>query len=301
MKSGSHITSTLIPVPRFSGALALSCLMLLASCNLFSKKQSQTDEPVVARVYDSYLYLSEIREMIPPGTDSKDSVLMVRNFIDNWIKRQTILHKAESNLDDEKKDVEQRLEEYRNSLITYIYESELVEQKLDTTVSDEEIEQYYQENQRNFELKDNIVKVVYLKVKKNAPKLQKVRGWYRSSNAKDREQLEDYCFQFGSDFHLDDQTWLPFDEVLKKVPITTYDKESYLRNNRFVETEDSSFYYFVRFSDMQIRESISPLSFVRDDIRNLILNKRKLELIREMEKSVYNEALKKNEIEIFMQ
>ena len=85
------------------------------------------------------------------------------------------------------------------------------------------------------------------------------------------------------------------------MPITTYDKESYLRNNRFVETEDSSFYYFVRFSDMQIRESISPLSFVRDDIRNLILNKRKLELIREMEKSVYNEALKKNEIEIFMQ
>jgi hypothetical protein len=297
-----NISAYTKPLPRIAGALALSAVVLgMFSCGKFGSKKSDSEEPAVARVHDTYLYLSEVKEMIPANTGKEDSILLVRNFIENWIKRQVILHKAESNLDDEKKDVEQRLQEYRNSLITYIYESELIEQRLDTTVTDEEIEQYYQENQRNFELKDNIVKVLYFKVKKNAPKIAKVRGWYRSQNTRDRALLEDYCFQFASDFHLDDETWLPFDEVMKKVPIKTYDKESFLRNNRFVETEDSTYYYFVRFSDMQIRESISPLSFVRDDIRNLILNKRKLELIREMEQAVYNEALKKNEIEIYMQ
>ncbi|MBL0340496.1 MAG: hypothetical protein IPP71_05975 [Bacteroidetes bacterium] len=205
--------------------------------------------------------------MISPGTTKEDSALLANSFIQNWIRQQAILHKAETNLDDEKKDVEQKLEEYRNSLITYIYETELIRQKLDTVVSDQEIEKYYQENQRNFELKDNIIKVLYLRVKKDAPKIKKVKEWYKSTNSKERLLLEGYCYQFASDFHLDDETWLLFDELLKKVPIKTYDKESFLRNNRYIEMEDSTNLYLVNIKDMKIRESLSPLSFVKDDIR----------------------------------
>ena len=237
--------------------------------------------------------------MITPGTSKEDSVLMANSYIQSWIKQQVILHKAETNLDDEKKDVELKLEEYRNSLITYVYETELIRQRLDTIVSNEEIEKYYNDNQRNFELKDNIIKVLYLKVKKNAPKIKKVTDWYRSTNSKDRLKLEEYCYQYATDFHLDDDTWLLFDELLKKVPIKTYDKEAFLRNNRFIEMEDSTDIYFVNIKDMKIRESLSPMSFVQDDIRVLIINKRKLSLIKEMEKAAYEEALQKNEFEIY--
>lgn len=256
-------------------------------------------EESVARVHDRYLYRSEIADLITPGTTLEDSSILVNSYIRNWIKKQLILHRAEQNLDEEKKDVEQQLIEYRNSLITYIYESELIRQKLDTVVTDEEIEKYYNDNQRNFELRDNIIKVLYLKVKKTAPKIRKVKEWYKSSSAKDRKQLEEYCYQYASDFHLDDETWLLFDELLKKVPIKTYDKEAFLKNNRFIEIEDSSDLYLVNIRDMKIRESMSPLSFVKDDIRVLIINKRKLDLIREMEQSTYDEALKKNEFEIY--
>lgn len=202
-------------------------------------------------------------------------------------------------MDDEKKNVEQKLVEYRNSLITYIYESELIRQKLDTVVSDEEILKYYEENKRNFELKDNIIKVLYLRVKKDAPKIKKVKDWYKTGNQKDRVQLEEYCYQYASDFHLDDDTWLLFDDLLKKVPIKTYDKEAYLKNNRYIEIEDSTDLYLVNIREMKIRESLSPLSFVRDDIRVLIINKRKLDLIREMENTTYEDALRKNEFEIY--
>lgn len=285
----------LIGATVFSGLLTL----LFAGCDRISQVQHAVPEEAVARVHDEYLYRSDLSKIILPGTTPEDSAIVVNSYIQNWIKKQLVLHRAESNLDDEKKNVEQKLTEYRNSLITYIYESELIRQKLDTVVSDEEILKYYEENSRNFELKDNIIKVLYLRVKKDAPKIKKVKEWYKSGNRKDRTQLEQYCFQYASDFHLDDETWLHFDELLKKVPIKTYDKEAYLKNNRFIEIEDSTFLYLVNIREMKIRESLSPLSFVRDDIRVLIINKRKLDLIREMENTTYEEALRKNEFEIY--
>ncbi len=289
-------------LPRNSGAMALTALLALAlsSCESTSTKGKESaPEDAVARAYDQYLYKEDIRNLVSSETSKSDSTQVVNNFILSWVKQQVVLHKAEMNLDDEKKDVEEKLEEYRNSLITYVYETELIRQRLDTIVSDEEVEKYYNSHKQNFELKDNIIKVLYLKVRKDAPKLSKAREWYRSSTSKDRLRLEEYCYQYASDFHLDDDTWLLFDELLKRVPIRTYDKESFLRNNRFVETSDSSHVYLVNIKDMMIRDSMSPLSFVKDDIRVLIINKRKLSLIQEMEKAAYEEALKKNEFEIF--
>ncbi len=302
MISNTVISSAIKSLPRSTGALALSGLVFfftLSSCGYLKKRDSDKPDAAVARAYDKYLYSEDISRMITPGTSNEDSIMMANSFIQSWIKQQVVLHKAETNLEDEKKDVEKKLEEYRNTLITYIYETELVRQRLDTIVSDQEIEKYYQDNQRNFELKDNIIKVLYLKVKKDAPKVKKVKEWYRSENNKDRLKLEEYCYQFASDFHLDDETWLLFDELLKKVPIKTYDKETFLRNNRFIEMEDSTDLYLVNIRDMKIKESLSPLSFVKDDIRVLIINKRKLSLIKEMEKASYDEALQKNEFEIY--
>jgi hypothetical protein len=289
-----------LTLPRLSGAMILTALTLtVCSCNYLGKWKVEQPNDAVARVHDKFLYMDDIRTLITPGTSGEDSVLLVNNFIQSWVKQQVILHKAETNLDEEKKDVEKKLTEYRSSLITYIYETELIRQRLDTVITDREIEKFYLDNQRNFELKDNIIKVLYLKVKRDAPKIKKVREWYRSTSSKDRLLLEEYCYQFASDFHLDDETWLLFDELLKKVPIKTYDKEAFLRNNRYIEIEDSTDIYFVNIKDMKIRESLSPLSFVRDDIRNLIINKKKLSLIQEMEKSAYEEALKKNNFEIY--
>jgi hypothetical protein len=143
------------------------------------------------------------------------------------------------------------------------------------------------------------VKALYVKVRKNAPKVNQVRNWYKSDLAKDRKLLTDYCNQYASDFMQDDTTWHSFDELLKKIPSKIFDKESFLRNNTTLEAEDSTDYYFIKIREYKMRESQSPLSFVQDDIRVMIVNKKKLDLIREAEKAIYDEALKKNEFEIF--
>jgi hypothetical protein len=290
------------PLTTFPWKLLLltGCLFLLGtSCK---KKSAETpgSERVIARVYDRYLYADALRNLVPPGTSKNDSLTIIRSYVDNWIKQQSVLKRAEDNLDEERKDVEKQLEEYRNSLITYIYESELVKQKLDTSITEQEIEKYYNDHPNNFQLKNNILRVLYFKLPKTAPKMDKVRNWYKSEQEKDRKQLEEYCYQFASDYYFNDEEWIQFDEILKKVPIRTYDQEQFLRNNRFIEIPDSNTVFFVNIKGFKIKESLSPLSFERDNIRNLIINKRKLDLINAMEKDAYDDAIQQKEIESWL-
>lgn len=275
----------------------VSLFFLIASCNVFRDEENKKE--IVARAYTKYLYKSDLKGLIAAGTNKQDSALIIKNYIDNWIRLQVILNKAETNLAEDQKNVDKKLEDYRNSLITFAYEKELVEQKLDTVVSDTEIEEYYRNNQSDFELKDNIIKVLYLKLEKSSPKIDKIKQWYKSDNPKDRALLEDYCHQYAINFFLDDNTWLLFDDLLKEIPIKTYDKEQFLKNNRFVEIVDSSTIYFVHIKGFKIKNSLSPLSFEKDNIKNVILNQRKLKLIQEMEKKTYLEALNNKDFETY--
>jgi hypothetical protein len=262
-------------------------------------KQPDTAPHAVARVYDQYLYLSDLANIVPAGTSPKDSSRIINNYINNWIRETLIIRKAQQNIGDFSKEMEKQLSDYKNSLITYAYEKELVSQKLDTIVSDEETEAYYNNNKGNFELKDNIIKVNYIKVNRKAPYLEKLKKWYKSDIAKDREALNSYCYQFAENFYLDDNTWLLFDDLLKEIPIETYNKELFLQNNRFVEVEDSANYYFVNIKGFKVKNSISPLAFEKQNIKNIILNKRKLELINGMKNNIYKEALDKKDFEIY--
>ncbi|MCX6296463.1 MAG: peptidyl-prolyl cis-trans isomerase [Bacteroidetes bacterium] len=269
----------------------------LFSCN--SSPDKDIDRVAIARANNVFLYLDDIKDIVPQGTLSKDSIELIKKYIDNWIHESLVIQKAESNLSDEQKNVEKQLRDYRNSLITYSYEKELVKQKLDTVVSDKEIEEYYNNNQDDFELKDNIIKVVYVKVDKKTPGIEKLKKWYKSDNAKDKEQLESYCHQFAVNFYLDDSSWLLFDDLLKEIPIQTYNKELFLQNNHFVEVSDSLNSYFVNIKGFKVKNSLSPLSFEKENIENIILNKRKLQLIIKMKEDVYNDAANNNKIEIY--
>ena len=156
-------------------SLFILLILQLSACSYF-KRDSTEGKDAVARAYDYFLYPEDLQGLVPVGASREDSVAIIKNYIDNWFRQKVVLRKAERNLDDEKKDVEKKLEEYRNSLLTYAYETELVRQKLDTVINEEEIAQFYKNNQDNFELKDNIIKVIYLRLNKKSPKLNKVKA-----------------------------------------------------------------------------------------------------------------------------
>ncbi|TXB65455.1 hypothetical protein FRY74_08510 [Vicingus serpentipes] len=266
------------------------------SCNLFEEK---IEENAIARVQNKILFDSELKEVIPFDASTEDSLLIANNYIQKWIKQNLILEKAELNLKSEQKNFTKQLEDYRNTLVIYTYEGELINQRLDTNVSDQEIKLYYEQNEHNFDLKDDIVKVRYLKVTKQAPNIKKIRKYYKSTKAEDVEQLKEFSHQFAEKFHLNENEWILFDEVLKEVPINVSDKSGYLKNVKYTEIEDSLSYYFVYFKDYKLETDVSPLSFEKKNIKNIIINRRKLELVSKMKQELYQEALQKKEFEIY--
>jgi len=276
--------------------IAIILLVLLCSCGYFHKSKKGD---AVAKAYDKYLYLADLKGIIPPGTDKKDSISITKNFINNWIRQQILIHQAESNLPDDQKDFTEQLESYRNSLIIYQYETELIKQKLDTIISKQEIEKYYKDNQSNFVLRQNIVQANWVRVKPGFKGEAKLKKMLVSNRGNDKNKLEEFCQKNASDFSLDDGKWISFDELIKTIPIKTTDQEAYLKKNSVIELKDSLFVYYVVFKNYKTGESTSPLSFEEKNIREIILNKRRLQLVDKMQNEVFEKALKKNDFEIY--
>jgi len=266
------------------------------SCSFF---EQESEGVVIARVEKKQLFLSDVDGVVPEGVDSKDSLLLINNYIHNWIKENLILHKAELNLKQSQKDVKRQLEDYRNSLIIYAYEKELIRQKLDTNITENEINQFYQANKQNFELRDDIVKVRYLKVAKNAPQIKKIRKVYKSSKEEDVMKLNEYAHQFSEKFFLNDSLWILFDELRKEVPIKVVDRKSFFKNVKHLELEDSLSYFFVYINDYRLKQDVAPLMFEKSNIKNIIINKRKLNLLNTVKSDLYQQALLNKDIEIY--
>lgn len=274
--------------------LFLMASICLSSCSSWMKEEDK----LIAEVYDYKLYASDIMDIVPKGTSEKDSTVMVQGFIDSWIRKYLIIHQAEYNLTSEQMDFEQKLEDYRNSLIIYAYESELINQKLDTVVTESEIQAYYRQNRPDFELKYNVVKAVYVVLPIDSKKkamFRKLLDTRRFSN----DSLENFAGKYALSYYNGYRNWIRFDDLLTQVPIKTYNQELFLRDNRFIEIDDKPFSYLVLIHDFIIAESLSPLDMERENIRNILINKRKRELISQMHKNIYEKAVKDNAFKIY--
>ncbi len=276
--------------------LIILLLVLLTGCSTFFKKKT---ERLLARVNDEYLYESDLKGVIPPNTLPKDSLILAKSFIDNWVRQNLIVDQAQKNLTADQMDFTKQLESYKNSLMVFEYENALVRQKLDTIITEDDITNYYDSNQKNFLLKDNIVRIQYVKLPLKSPQVRQFRSLLNSERSEDKVNLANLSEKYAADFFLDDQNWILFRDVLKEVPIKTYDQEDFLRNHRDIETQDSLFTYLVKIRDFKIKESISPLSFEKERIRNILLNKRKVDLINKMHQEIYDDALKHSKFEVY--
>jgi len=280
-------------------ALLFLVFATLTGCN-YLRRKFHTDEPVLARAGNEYLYLSDIKGVVPKGTPPADSVLMVKNYIDMWLRNRVVLRYAEKNLDASEKDFSRQIEDYRNSLLIYTYETKLIRQKLDTVVSMQEIEEYYEKNKDIFKLRDNIVKMIYFRLSIDSVKAAQVaRKMLEADTITNFDQLEQFCLRRTSAYVVSLNSWYSFSDLQKLAPIVTYNEELFLKNNRLIELTDDRWRYMIRIYSFLTREATSPLSFEIENIRTLILNSRKQALLNQMRNELYERALRKKEIEIF--
>ena len=273
----------------------LLLLLIITSCN--SPQISQ--DTIVAKVNDQTLFLSQVEEVVPNNSTKEDSIIISDSYINQWVKKQLMISKAELNLSAKEKDVSNMVEDYRSSLIIHKYLQLMVKQKLDTTITTEEIQKYYDQYKSNFTLNKNIIKALYIKIKKPVPNLKDVKKLYRSKKQGDMDRLEDYCFQNATKFDNFNLQWIYSQNLLNKIPIQIDKEELFLSKNKYFEAQDSIYHYFVNIQDFQLKNTLAPLIFVREDIRQIIRNKRKLQFIKNLEDNIFRDAQAKNEYKIY--
>ena len=270
--------------------------LLIQGCTLF--KGERQEEPV-ARVFEQYLYPSDLSDAIPGGSSVQDSMILTERYIDTWVKDQLLLHRAEQELTEDQKDFQKQMEEYYRSLLIYTYRQKLLQQKLDTVVSEEEVNAYYQENRSNFILAEDVIKGTFIKVSLAAPRISELRRWSRSGSAEDLDQMEKYSLSYAEKFSNFSDTWVYFSSFSMQIPMQISQPSTYLRYNRNIETSDDAYRYFIHVADHLPEGEVAPLEMVSDDITSIILNKRKIEFFQELEQIVYHDGVSRNQFEIY--
>ncbi|WP_318641020.1 hypothetical protein [Flavobacterium ardleyense] len=278
--------------------LLTSVLILLAtSCNYFTK---EIKTEAIARVGDEYLFVEDIINLVPAGSSKADSIQIVESFINRWASQKLMIAKAELNLrDSDKMEFDNLVEQYKVDLYTKAYIEELVKQTIDTSVSVEELKEYYTSNKDNFRTSEALLKLRYIHLQNDNPKYEIIKQKFFDYNKKDRQFWETYKLQF-KDFALNDSVWVEMNQVYKKLPfVTPENRDTYIAAGKSIQYRDSLDMYLVKIVNVTNKNQVSPFEYLQPTLKQVIVNKRKVELIKKIEKEITDDAIKDKEYEVY--
>jgi len=267
-------------------------------CQYFQPKQ-EAPKKVIARVGEATLTASSLSELTPLNSSPADSIVFAEKFVTDWIKKQLMIQRAEEVIDFNEAQIQNKVLDYQYALMVHELEKRYIEANLDETVSEEETKGYYSLKSENFVLQENLAKCLYFKIPENAPQVWRLRRSLKSY-PQDTAQLWKYTSEHAIKAFTEDSVWVKFDEVLLETPLKEVsDKTKFLKSNNFIEVSDEDFIYFLRIFEYKLIGEVAPLEFIKERVEDVIINKRKITLKKELEKNIYNEAEQTNAFEIF--
>lgn len=269
--------------------------LLMSACTL----REDTGKVPLARVGEKVLYDSDLQSVIPSGLSHDDSLMMAQDYIKKWIMNELLVGKAEENLSPGQKDLTKELMDYRNSMLTYRYKMELMLQKLDTTVSQQEISNYYNLYQENFVLDRTIVKAIFIQIPAEVSNPQQVKVFCEQVTDDNLKELQEYCTKFAITYDVFVDNWVDLDLIAAKMPEPVDNEKILLRRNNQIEMRDDGFYYLLCIIDFRLKSQTAPIEYVSESIRNLIINKRKIDFLKKLEEDVYNEGVRNNKFKVY--
>lgn len=276
-------------------------IILIASfgCEFFKPKETLLESPI-ARVSDQYLYSSDLDGLFPNNASDSDSAKLAEKYVDDWINKQLMIANSTQNITVSEAEIERKVLDYRYALIVHSFVKQYIDQHIDYSVSDEEVQKYYEEKSDNFLLKQNLMKCVFVQIPKTAPNLSRFRRDFKSFPEKNQEEVLSYISQFASKSFLEDSVWVIFDEVMLGTPLEGIkDKKQFLEKNMSSETSNDNNTYFLKVYEFKGADEISPLEFIKEDIKNIIINKRKITLKKKLEEKIYEEAEQQGLFEVY--
>lgn len=276
-------------------------LLFIVGLTMFSCKQiSDSEESVpVVEVDGRVLNVKELNLAIPSNLSHTDSASFAQNYINRWVKKTLLLRKAELNLTENEKDVNQLLEDYRASLLVHKYQQKLLQQKYAPQITHEEIEAYYTDMSENFMLQQNILKGIYIKLPVGAPNLKDVKVLYKSSKPEDEKKLEEYCYQNANKFQDFSDKWTEGTQLSSFMPNALPSDRRFYTKNSMYETSDSLFVYYIFIKEYKLKNEVAPVEYVEGRIEAILLNKKRIEFIQNLEEELFEEGLKQKAIKYY--
>ena len=282
----------------FLGAAIL--LFSFGSCDSLWKKNDKK-EPI-ARVGDTYLFREDIASLLKNNMSRQDSASFVTNYINNWASKQLLLSKAKINLPEDKlAEFEQLVANYRTDLYTTAYKEALVQQTQDTAISISQLSNFYEKEKENFKLKEKLVKLRFIELPQQFLDKETVIKKLKRFNGEDIAYLDSIGVQFKK-LNFNDSIWVMASRVIEEIPPLTFEnQDKYLKKSQFFELQDSIGVYLAKVTDILEINDIAPLSFIEPTIKQVLLNKRRLDYIRKLETEIIDEAIKEKEFEVYVQ
>lgn len=261
-------------------------------------KDLQEDGKVVATAYGYKLYEEEVTQEIPDDVSFEDSVFIAQEIINLWVEKHVLINEANRRLTEEQKDKSEELEQYKNDLLIYEVLNKLSSEEVDTVFTDIELEEYYNQNIEDFELQQNIIKVVFYKIPSNTKKINKLWEEFEQDLASAHDKLQRIADEDGNSY-TKRNSWILFDDILKEVPINTYNQEHFLSNNKNIRLKDGKYEFFIKIVDFQTKSGVKPFSLAKEDIKPVLLMKRQKELVKTIETKLIREAYSTNKVKVY--
>ena len=272
----------------------LIILLLVCSCDLPTNEKSNA----VARVGEDFLFISDLENQMKPN--GSDSIQITTRTINEWAEELLYLKKAEINLSSrEKKRLEELVSTYRNDLYVKTYKDKAIQSQLDSIVEKEEIESYFEQNKLNFKTNKDLMRGRYVRVRNENYNLRSIRKSFRRFNEDDKVFLDSIALQFTT-YSLNDSIWVQASQFFNRLPsISERRYKNFLKNDTFFELQDSLEVYLVVVEEVVLRNDLAPIDYVAPTLKQILINRRKLELMRQLDREIIEEGLRQNIYEVY--
>lgn len=278
--------------------ISLSLYPIVFSCGQKSPGELLEDK-IIAEVYNKKLYLKEILNYIPENISKEDSIQLIRSYTDKWVKETLFLLEAEKKLPKDL-EIDKMVKDYRASLITNNYELMLIEQKLDTLITEKEIQEYYEANKDQYQLEYAILRCRLFKLNHQITPKDKDftdKNW-KSNNKKDLNYLERVCKEFGAVCYLDDKVWHKLDHIQSVFPSGIL-QDGMIKNQQEFTFRDQQYHYYLKVYERISKQELAPLSFIEEQARKYILRKRIMQLMQQLKDEIYEREIQTNSIRLY--
>ena len=269
-------------------AALMIVLPALSSCKAISSFFS--GDEIVAEVGSEKLYRSEIDQILPKGIAPEDSTRLAMQYIATWASDLVYISIAEEQLSKSEKDVTKELEDYRKSLLKYRYEQLYVNERLDTSVTDDQVQAYYEAHRDKFVLPRPVMKARFLAIFSDSPAKEQIKRRMSSSDLDMLVEADSLAFSAAHKYIGWNDEWIDASVLAREFDMD-YAAMLALQKGSWIEKDSDDGLSRIAFlSEIVDEGELAPVEYAAQNIKDMIISSRKQKLITTLEQDLLKDA-----------